>query len=788
MTVQTPVQISDPTDQEDSSELAGSLMAVVDQILPGLMGGTDQEHGEDPAIPEDDPADDQAEKDAQLISDFMQDIRRPEDDRKLIDEMGELRRWVHTEVMEQPTIHSVGMNLVIRNQYIRCAQVQAKSPDWSCQPRKMIPPKDPGPPPPFPRPVAPTPPDPGTKLTPEIAAGHDQLIAQSQAWKEWDQNGGQEFMGWLQFHDGLTRYADTCELLVKDLADQAGLGECLEGVVQDVQTDGLCWVKVVYVEDFGKDPLTANRPSDFSEMVARLAVLVADFEEGNFTEQDGKYTQMRDLADSVRLQMSAEQAATGQAGDSREEEWANGVPTTPQIEAIPRARQFVASAIAPEDMFRDWNITRPEAWRKGRRMIERHRMTMEDIKANFGLSDDDLNDMSPTASHTESRIPQAETDSSNQGIVNEDAQQIQQNASGSDTLHVVWERYELASRRRYVWIDGYSKFLINEVYNTTSRYFYPYFLFYFNRVTGRFMPLSDAKLQRPFNEEYNLLRTHDRAAKRASYNKYVVPAGLLTDEEKEKLEGAQPEAVIELQNVKEVEPYLKTIVGSNYTPEKYDATKCRRDMDETANVPASARGDTKDAAFATSDQIANQTMNEQSDRYRGLLERGITEIGIHILDIANDVLPESHVKSRLGPGAVFPEVDRQTMWAALVLEVVGGSMSKPNQARNLDLWKNIGVFLQSIGVGMPGSPWQPNAPELLELVLDGMNIRKDPKELLTAAPPPMPPMGPPGAGTPPGGPPHGPPGHAGPHPNGPPKPNGPPAPHAPPALIPGGSP
>lgn len=781
MKQQTPVNISDPTDQEDSGELANSLLSVVDQVLPGLMGGDDQEHGEPVAEDSSDAQEEKDEQDAALISDFMQDIRRPEDDRVIIDEMAELRRFIHTDVMNQPTIHSVGMNLLIRNQYIRCAQVQAKAPDWSCQPRKMIAPKDPGPPPPFPRPSPPPPAPPGTQLTPEIAAMHDQLIQQSQAWQEWDQCA-QDWQEWQQYNETLTAYGDTCEILVKDLSDQAGLGECLEGVIQDVQTDGLCWVKVVYVEDFGKDPLTGNRPSDFSEMVARLAVLVADFEEGTFTEDSGQYTQMRDLADSVRKQLKAEKEAAGAPPgvDQREQEWATGIPSTAEIEALPRARQFVATAVAPEDMYRDWNITRPESWRKGRRMTERHRMTMEDIKANFGLTDDDLNEMSPTASHAENRIPQGDTDTGNSGMTEETVHGLSQPSSGRDHLHIVWERYELHSRRRYVWIDGYSKFLINEVYSTTSRYFYPYFLFYFNRVTGRFMPLSDAKLQRPFNEEYNLLRTHDRAAKRASYNKYVVPAGVLTDEEKDKLESAAPEAVIELQNVKEVEPYLKTIVGSNYEPLKYDSTKCRADLDETGNVPASARGDTHGASFATSDQIANQTMNEQSDRYRGLLERGITEIGVHILDIANDVLPESHVKSRLGPGAVFPEIDRKTMWSSMQLEVVGGSMSKPNQARNLDLWKNIGGFLNSIGVGIPGGEWQPNAPELLELVLDGMNIRKDPKELLTHAPPPI--MPPSGMGGPPshgGGPP---PSHGMQHPNG----NAPM--HKPPALIPGGSP
>ncbi len=767
--------IADQTETLDAGQMPDGFAAVLDQIVPV----------EDPNQEPTDPSEaerKQSEEDAPLIRKFEEEAKPGATIQALLDELPEMRAWVHTDVMEKDTPTAVAANLVLRNQYVRSGQVQSSNPDWSVQPRRMRPPKDPGPPPQFPRPQAPPPPPPGTQLTPAIAAAHDQLMMQSQAWKDWDDAGGQEFIEWAQRYKLLLDYGDTNELLVKALSDQAELGPCMEGVVQDIQTDGFVWVKCVWVENLANDALTQHRPQDFVDTLARLTTLVTDFENDEFTEDDPSFKAMKDLADTVRDQIASE--GWSGAGDQRMEEWTNGVPTVNQIDEIPRARQFVCESVSAEDISWQWSITRPEQWRKSRAITQRYRMTWDEIQDRFGLSREDLDQMQSGAGGADNRAPGASPDSV--AAKQDDGQQ--ENRAGSafgDTPQTVYERFDRIKCRRYVWVSGIKRFLKNEVYDTTSRFFFPYFLFYWNRVTGRFIPVSDAKLQRPFVDEYNLMRSHDQAARRASYNKYIVGKNMLDAEEKAALENAVPEAVIELNKAREVMKHFQTVIGSHYDPMKYDTTRCRRDLDEMNNTPASARGDTGSTKFATSDQIANQTMNEQADRYRGHLERGLGDIGTHMLDIANAVIPEAHVKMLVGDGAVWPEVDRQTLWQALEVEVIAGSMGKPDQARQLALWKTIGEFLTSVGVG-PGGRWIGDAPKLLGKIFEKLNIRDDPHQYLVEVPPPMamPPPGgaPPGAG----GPPHGP--NASKPPGPPPTGPGAPGQHAPPSLIPGGSP
>jgi len=678
------------------------------------------------------------EAEAALIARFEEEAKLPEHERKIIEEIDELRKYVHTDVMTPSVTNGVAENLIIRNQYIRQAQTYARDPDLTVEPVKLLEPE----------------------IPPELdlvdPAGTEQLRMQ-----------------FRQFLKVLELFGKTIEILVKRFQDDGSLGKILNGGIQDTQTDGLLWLKVTWQENMGRDPLGVPRANDFQDTIKRLSTLSAQLEADEFDKNDARYKELMDCADTIRKQIMGERWVAENylpGTDPREISWETGErPSAQGIAELPRHRGFRIRAINPADLRRDWSISRPEEYLDCRHLDHRVFMTDAEIADTFGVSLDDIRDCMGGRSDDGQ---QTEQKASNAEDPEDRAEPEKQEVNGA---RCVWERWEKFTGRRYVWIQGARKFLVNDIPSVVTKRFYPFFLLYWNRVTGRFMPLSDAKLQRPLNDEYNLLRTHDRQGRRAAYNKYIVAKNSLSEEEKAKLESCPPEGVVELKKAREVAKYLSIVVGKNYTPELYDTSKVRMALDEAANIPSSARGNTAATKFATSDQIANQVMDQQTDRYRGALEELLRDLASYMAEVLVQVLPEAEAKAKAGPGAVWPLMDREALWSYLQVTIQAGSTGKPDAAKRLGLLGQVAEIHQKLGIGGPTSQWETNGPQVWKDLLDTLNIRTPAERYLirriplaptspnapvggtggTAVPPPMAgqpaPGQPPVAAPPPGG-------------------------------------
>jgi hypothetical protein len=120
----------------------------------------------------------------------------------------------------------------------------------------------------------------------------------------------------------------------------------------------------------------------------------------------------------------------------------------------------------------------------------------------------------------------------------------------------------------------------------------PFSLFpvYFNRVSGRALPLSDVRLQRDLQNEYNLLRTHDRQGRRASYPWVALAAGAADQADIDAIEGRAPFQAVMLKKADDVNKYMKEMNGAPYNQGLYDTSKVVADMQMVANVPLTGMG------------------------------------------------------------------------------------------------------------------------------------------------------------------------------------------------------
>lgn len=648
-----------------------------------------------------------------MIRRFEQDNRRPTAVKDVIDKLEDDRDYVHTEANLPDTPGGVATNYLLRYQWIHQAQIYARDPSVAVRSRKKL----------------------GT-MVPAI----QQLIAD---------------------------FGKTVEYIVQHCANEARLRPTVDGMIQDVDTLGIVFLKVNWIEDLGRDPTGTFRPNDVITDQRKLATMADEFQSGAFTKDDSRYREMTDLAACAQKAMEAEHwrqiayptqqpqigpdgaPMMGDAGlpvledipyppgqDPRRLRW-DGVPTPPQITDLPRYRGFVFDVIDPEDVCWDYTIRRPEMIARGEHFTTRTWMIPSKIRQDYGIKVDEAKDYFPDSGVRDDRSITVDRQRIREDITKDE------NATERDGALAVWER-QCADGYIHTWVQGGRKFLrsVKKDVVTSSRY--NVFPLYFNRVTGRVMPVSNVTLGRPLQDEINTVRTHKRQAKRAAYNRYIAEMGLFDEDEQRKLGRCPPEGIVfTKQKIEDIRKGFWQINGQ-YNESVHNVEEEKQELAQSLGVSTAAAGQTKGAEdSATASAIADKFSGQMADKHRAQLEAFLQEVFTYMAEVLVQALPEDNAKSIAGPGAVWPMIDREALWAHLQVDIEAGSTGKPDaQAKRDGLQQSIGM---GTAMGMGADPRQPmwNVPAMLKKAADINDWRED-VESLIIMPPVMPMMQDPG--------------------------------------------
>ncbi len=696
-------------------------------------------------LPAQEGVEDAAESDQ--IKKFESDQKRPTDVKTVIEQMADDRDYVHTQANLPDTPGGVATNYLLRYQWIHGSQIYAKDPSIAVRQKRRL-----------------------GVLVPAI----QQL---------------------------LDDFGKTVEYIVQHCADEGELRPIVDGMIQDTDTTGIVFLKVNWIEDLGRDPTGTFRPNDLSAQVKTLTRLRDEYAAGKFQDTDARMAEMQELAKCIQAEMEAEhwrqiaypskrQQINPQTGqpemsdiglpvlqdvpypegqDPRRLRW-DGVPTPPQITELPKFRGFVFDVFDAEDVGWDWTITRPELLHRGAHMDTRVWMTGEKIREEFGLSVEGSLDYLPATEAVARRdSPKRRANSS---VAKEDAETAER-----DGLLAVWER-QTADGYVYTWVKGAKKFLRKVKRDITTSSRFNVFALYFNRVSGRVLPVSNVSLGRPLQDEINTVRTHKRQAKRAAYNRYVAQKGLFTDAERRKLERCPPEGVVFIDKpIDDIKKGLMPINGQ-FNQSVHDVGEEKQELAVSQNMSVASLGQTKGGAdTATEASIANQSSDTMAARHRSILESFLQKIFTHMSEVLIQALPEDNAKAIAGPGAVWPMADREALWNHLEVDIEAGSTGKPDQQKRSESFHQAVETGQMMGIGMNPMAPQWNYEAMLRKLADINDWREDPLSLIQM-PPSMPMMAPPGAeGAPPAGGP-------GPGAGGPQLPMQPPGPPGPPEMAP----
>jgi hypothetical protein len=487
----------------------------------------------------------------------------------------------------------------------------------------------------------------------------------------------------------------------------------LKGVVRKALTTGVGYLKLGYQRTMKRRPEVEQQIADASERLSTIQRLGDDIGEGSIPEGAAEVEQLRLTIRALTEDMPllVREGLTVDYPDS------TAIIPDPRCQEL---RNFVGC----------------------RWVAEQFMLTGDEIKEVYNCEVD-----------RSGAVAYVRQDALSQ-IINRYDRSLGGETEAERAVYNVFQIYSRGDGIVYTVCEGYDDFLEEpRKPDVWLERFWPWFVFVKNEVyhAGSVFPPSDVRLIRDPQMEINRARQGLREHRRANRPKMASPAGMLNDEDKEKLKSHPANALIELQAIapgQKVEDVLQTIKMPGIDPNLYDTTPGFEDIMRTVGTQEANLGGTSNAT-ATESAIAEGSRNTNSSSEVDDLDMMLTEFARAAGQILMvETTPET-VTEIVGPGAVWPKLSKEQIAKEVFLEVEAASTGRPNKAAETQNFQALAPLLMQI----PGvSPdW------LAREAIRRMNDRMDPEDAIISGMPSMASMnraaqsGPGGPGAPGGG-------------------------------------
>jgi hypothetical protein len=604
---------------------------------------------------------------AGMIEKLESTVRFPGDIRDEMETWADKREYVHTLGAVRDTPDTVAANYVLRAQYAATAALSPRDPSPRMLPSEWMP-------------------------GPESAEGDHS--------SEWLQN--------IRAH----------EIIANKLQEAGGLKGKVRGMIQDTLTEPITWLKVRWVEDPARSPLGVRMVgADKQTTVARYRALKRDFEAGVFFEDDARFYELhslnRQLKDDKVEAVGADIATT----PPQPQVDAFGVPTgdpDPRVEALqdlqsdallseeelpalaPFFRSFAFDRVCGEDMRYDWGVTRMEDLYEATWMAQRVWMYSEEIAQTWNLSDEDVHELiGARTQHQEGEGKPAQYAGET-----EREQFSGLEASTRGDLHAVWEYWDKTAGRVYRWVAGSRRLLDDFEPEAFPTQFYPFVALQFNRVTGKLIGPADSDLLAPLQEEMNMLRTHEREARKSSYPRFMVEKGLLNPTEKRAMRRPIPYSIIEAERHNDIAKSIFPLPFGNFNPALYEGSGARRDFEAMGGAPLASMGITSGADLATEVAVANQANATQNDSRTDHIDEMLARVYQIMMEITAQRMPEANARALAGPGAPWLTSPDERLEVLRNYRITVESVPNGEAARKAEInsWKEMAGVIAQLGL------------------------------------------------------------------------------------------
>ena len=265
----------------------------------------------------------------------------------------------------------------------------------------------------------------------------------------------------------------------------------------------------------------------------------------------------------------------------------------------------------------------------------------------------------------------------------------------------VWEIYNRKDGMVYVVCDGYPEFLQEpSIPETDITRFWPWFAIVLNEGYDEksLFPQSDIDLIRDMQLELNRSRQGLREHRRANRPKTAVAAGLLEEPDLEKLRTHPANALLELNALspgQKIEDVLQVIKMPPIDSAVYDTAPVFEDVLRVLGSDQADQGTTSDAT-ATEVSVAQFSQSTDLSSTVDDINDMMTELAqaasqLLVLNVAQDTAVKV-----VGPGAVWPTLNKQMVADNIWLEVNIGANGPPNRQEDVQVLTQLVPLLQRI--------------------------------------------------------------------------------------------
>ncbi len=456
-------------------------------------------------------------------------------------------------------------------------------------------------------------------------------------------------------------FAEVAEdLLQREFIDNTSLKRRAKGCLLSVLTTGSGWLKLTLQDDYGADPLQENRMNDAQDNIADIRALNREMDEPAADEDV--------LAEQLKLQTAhVEAALSGQA-------------------ELFVQKGLVIDRVASEDIFvLDDSIRELGDYAQATAMAQRVWMTVDDYKRLFGVSE----------------LPQgAKRFGKDKGDT-----LLKADGGEDDALLEVWEVWDKGSGHVLTFARGANEWA-REPYapEVTGERWYPFFGLMFNRVDGRYYPLSDVETLIDYQDEYSHLRSQVRDSRQYNKPVYVVPkAGDLSASEAQRL----VESVRDDESGKWLAANINPSQPINASIKQFPLPQLNhalftpdmifRDVEMTTRSGDAARGYVNKAKTATEAEIMSMGMQSGISERQDEIEDLMREMARYALEIMVQSYTPEDVSRIIGTQTPWQNMGIDVAFKHLALDIKAGSMSKPNKFQEREQWMQLmPVFQQTI--------------------------------------------------------------------------------------------
>ena len=458
----------------------------------------------------------------------------------------------------------------------------------------------------------------------------------------------------------------------------------MKALVRRVITTSVGYVKVGYQRDVDRLPDISSKMSDVQAQVDHLRRIASEAEKGDIEQDDAE---MEELMLSLEA-LQNEPMSIIQEGLVFDFPECDSIIVDPMCRLL---RGFVGASWVAHEMY----------------------LSTEEIKEIYDVDVQD-NYLSYDMKGNQTGVKAGQ---SNYNYFGNNAGNVR------DGLALVWEIYDKNAGLLYVVCDGHNDFLKEpEAPPIKLETFWPFFALSFNEIEHKDLlyPPSDIKLLAPMQHEYNRARQGLREHRRANRPKYAVPAGMLEQEDKDKLKDPPANSVLELQALvagQKVDDVLQPVKQIGIDPNLYEVRTIFDDVQlvvgqQEANFGQVSKGTATETSIAESSRMSAIGANiDDLDSFMSEITRAAGQV--LLLEMSKE-----EVMAICGPGAVWPEFKKEDVLNEIYLQIEAGSTGKPNKAAELQNIERIIPFL----IQIPGIDPKFLGKELLKRLDDKMDL------------------------------------------------------------------